>query len=76
MRGIRPDWLDRVRLILSRLDQAEQPRQMDIPGLNFHALKGDRRGRYSVLVSRNWRVTFSWRGKDATDVDMEDYHGA
>jgi toxin HigB-1 len=73
--GIRPDWLTKVRLILSRLDSATQPEEMDIPGFGFHELKGDLNGRYSLFVSRNWRITFGWNGEDAADVDMEDYHG-
>jgi proteic killer suppression protein len=48
---------------------------MDLPGLRFHALTGDRPGRFSVLVSRNWRITFAFEGEDAVDIDMEDHHG-
>jgi proteic killer suppression protein len=48
---------------------------MNAPGFGFHALKGDQAGRFAVSVSRNWRITFSWEGEDALDVDMEDYHG-
>lgn len=72
---IRPEWRKKVRLILSRLDAAEVPREMDLPGFGFHQLTGDQRGRLAVWVSRNWRVTFGWDGKDAIDVDLEDYHG-
>jgi len=32
-------------------------------------------GRFSVVVSRNWRITFSFEGEHAVDVDLEDYHG-
>ncbi len=39
-----------------------------------YALKGDRAGTWSVLVSGNWRVTFRFEGEDAFDVDLEDYH--
>lgn len=73
--GIRADWRKKVRLILSRLDAAREPSEMNVPGLGFHALKGEMAGRYAVSVSRNWRVTFSWRGENAADVDLEDYHG-
>jgi proteic killer suppression protein len=73
--GIRADWRGRVRLIMSRLDAARQPTEMDLPGLGFHALTGDLAGRFAVSVSRNWRITFAWDGDDATDVDLEDYHG-
>jgi len=73
--GLRPDWRTKVRLILSRLDVAKTPQDMNSLGLGFHALTGDLVGRYAVSVSRNWRVTFGWRGEEATTVDLEDYHG-
>jgi proteic killer suppression protein len=73
--GLRPDWRTKVRLILSRLDVAKAPEDMNSPGFGFHALTGDLAGRYAVSVSRNWRVTFSWMQEDATGVDLEDYHG-
>jgi len=47
---------------------------MDLPGLQFHLLKGADKGRYSVWASGNWRVTFGWSGEDAIDIDLEDYH--
>jgi toxin HigB-1 len=47
---------------------------MDQPGFRFHALKGNRRGTFSVTATGNYRVTFRWEGKDAVDVDLEDYH--
>jgi toxin HigB-1 len=72
--GIRPDWVAKVRIALSRLDASAQPEQMDIPGFGFHRLTGDLAGRYSVTISRNWRMTFGWNGEDAIDVDLEDYH--
>jgi proteic killer suppression protein len=65
---------DRVRRIIRALDAAGKPEAMDIPGLKFHALKGDQKGRFSVWVSGNWRITFAFAGEDAIDVDLEDYH--
>jgi proteic killer suppression protein len=47
---------------------------MGLPGLRLHPLKGDRKGYWSVSVSGIWRVTFSFDGPDAIDVDYEDYH--
>ncbi len=47
---------------------------MDLPGLRLHPLKGQLKGRWSVTVSGNWRVTFTFVGKDASQVDYEDYH--
>ena len=64
----------RVQRILERLAVASEPADMNQPGLRFHALKGDRKGRYAVDVSGNWRITFGWKGEDAADVDLEDYH--
>jgi toxin HigB-1 len=65
---------DRIRRILIALDAASAPEQMNIPGLKFHSLKGKDKGRFSVWVSGNYRITFAFDGEDATDVDLEDYH--
>lgn len=72
--GIRPEQASRLRLILGRLAAATSPKDMDLPGLRLHPLKGQLRGRWSVTVSGNWRVTFTFVGKDASQVDYEDYH--
>jgi proteic killer suppression protein len=47
---------------------------MNLPGYRLHRLKGDRAGTWSVSVSGNWRVTFTFEGEEAFDVDLEDYH--
>lgn len=47
---------------------------MNYPGSYFHALKGDRVGYYSVRLTANVRVVFSWSDIGAADVDIEDYH--
>jgi proteic killer suppression protein len=47
---------------------------MALPGLGLYPLKGDRKGTWAVSVSGNWRVTFTFVGKDADSVDYEDYH--
>jgi proteic killer suppression protein len=65
----------RASLVLSTLDATKQPKALDLPGLGFHSLTGRMAGRFSVGVSRNWRITFGWSGEDAVDVDLEDYHG-
>jgi len=64
----------RLQRILNALDAARRPEDMNIPGLRFHALKGDAKGRYAVDASGNWRITFGWQGLDAIDLDLEDYH--
>ena len=64
----------RLRRLLTDLDDAGTPEDMNTPANRFHALSGDQSGRYSVRVDRNWRVTFGWStfGADAVDVDYED----
>ena len=64
----------RIRRILLALDKARNPDAMNLPGLRFHPLKGESKGRYAVDASGNWRVTFGWEGEDAIEVDLEDYH--
>jgi proteic killer suppression protein len=72
--GINPAQAGRLRLILATLDAATKPGDLALPGLRLHPLKGDRAGRWAVMVSGNWRLTFRFIGKDADDVNYEDYH--
>lgn len=65
---------ERLRLILGRLSAASSPHDMALPGLKLHPLEGDRKGTWAVAVSGNWRVPFTFVGKDADVVDYEDYH--
>lgn len=64
----------RIERILARLDAALLAEDMNLPGYRFHGLKGRDKGRFAVDASGNWRITFGWDGKDAIDVDLEDYH--
>jgi toxin HigB-1 len=64
----------RIRRILLALDKARTPDAINLPGLRFHSLRGESKGRYAVDASGNWRITFGWDGDDANDVDLEDYH--
>ena len=72
--GIQTQHANRLRLILGRLHAATSPRDMALPGLVLHELRGTRKGTWAVRVSGNWRLTFSMSGKDAEQVDYEDYH--
>jgi toxin HigB-1 len=71
---VKAEHAERLRLILGRLNVAREPRDMGLPGLQLHPLKGDRRGTWSVRVSGNWRVTFVFVGSDVDQVHYEDYH--
>jgi toxin HigB-1 len=59
---------------LDALDQASRPEDLNIPGFDFHALKGFNPTRYTVHVNGPWCITFSFDQGDATDVDFEQYH--
>ena len=72
--GIQSKHAKRLRLILTNLDQAESPNDMDLPGLRLHELKGRHKNIWSVSVSGNWRVTFRFIDRDAEIVNYEDYH--
>jgi proteic killer suppression protein len=72
--GIQPKHADRLRQILALLETAGSIADMDLPGLNLHELKGQRKETYSVNVSGNWRVTFKIVNGDVLDVNYEDYH--
>ena len=72
--GIRPDVLDTVEDILARLDEADAPQALNLPGYRLHSLKGDWNGFWSVTVRANWRVILCFQGADAFDVELIDYH--
>jgi len=59
---------------LTALDTAQDIDDMDIPGFKLHPLKGKLKGRWSISVSGNWRVTFEFRDGNAYILDYEDYH--
>jgi toxin HigB-1 len=72
--GIRPDLLDTVEDILGRLDVADAPQEIDLPGYHLHPLKGELKGFWSVTVRANWRVIFRFEDGDAEAVELIDYH--
>ena len=73
-RGIDAKHAERIRRLLDRLDAAAKADDMNIPGNQFHALKGNRKGTYAVSVSGNWRITYHFDNGDAINVNLEDYH--
>ncbi len=72
--GIQSKHENKIRLILTNLDQSETYDDMDLPGLHLHKLKGTRKDIWSVRVSGNWRITFRFVGRDVEIVNYEDYH--
>jgi proteic killer suppression protein len=58
---------------LSALDAEEELRVP--PSFGAHTLTGDREGRWALIVTRNWRLTFRISdAKTVEDMDLEDYH--
>jgi proteic killer suppression protein len=72
--GIQAHHSNRLKIILQRLDAAIMPTDLNTPGMDFHSLKGNKKGFFSVSVSGNWRVIFGFIGNHATLVDYLDYH--
>ena len=66
--------VSKIRLILTRLDAAATPDEMNVPGYGLHQLKGDLKGFWAVKVDKNFRIIFRFEGENAVDVDYIDYH--
>jgi toxin HigB-1 len=72
--GIQPHHAGKLRIMLTTLDSAKRPEDMNAPGWRLHLLSGELSGHYSVTVNGNWRMTFSFEGEDAVLTDYLDYH--
>lgn len=75
--GLPASFVEKVRNIVSFLqDMRDVDELKAIPTWRAHKLTGDRRGLWSLSVSRNWRITFAVDEKesDIIDLDFEDYH--
>lgn len=72
--GIQPEHATRLRRLLSALDAAAGPSNLNAPSYDLHPLKGEMRGHWAVRVSGNWRLTFAFEGEDAVQIDYQDYH--
>ena len=72
--GIQPQHAKRLRMQLAAFDSTKVIEDMDIAGFRLHPLKGADRGRWSIWVNGNWRLTFEFRDGQAYVLDYEDYH--
>ena len=73
-RGVSPRLAGKIDRILTRLDVAATPTNMNLPGFRLHQLKSNCAGYWTVQVSGNWRIIFRFDGSDASDVELTDYH--
>jgi len=73
-KGIPTELEKRTRARLEVIDTAIIIDDIRIPGYDLHELKGDRQGTWSIKVSGNWRITFTFQDNNAYDIELEDYH--
>jgi proteic killer suppression protein len=73
-KGIQASHERRLQLMLTALDTAATIDDMDIPGYRLHPLKGKMKGRWSISVSGQWRLTFEFNSGNVELLDYEDYH--
>ena len=77
VKGVPPDTVDKLRKMLAYLDGMEDPEELRALAIwKAHILTGDRKGTWSLTVTRNWRITFRIDPEEGEifDLDYEDYH--
>ncbi|MEM6602527.1 MAG: type II toxin-antitoxin system RelE/ParE family toxin [Pseudomonadota bacterium] len=73
--GLKQSQVSRLRNILAALVAAPDIEGLiGPPGWRIHQLKGDRKGEWSISVTGNWRLTFSIKGANIVNLNLEDYH--
>ncbi len=64
-----------TRRRLKYLNNAADVNDLRIPpGNHLEALHGNRKGQFSIRINEQWRICFTWNGKDADNVEIVDYH--
>ncbi len=60
---------------LEVLNAATLLETLRVPPSNYlEELQGDRKGQHSIRINKQWRICFIWKGNDAFDVEIVDYH--
>ena len=75
--GLPASAVEKIRRMVSFLqDMGRENELAAVPSWKAHRLTGDRRGTWSLFVTRNWRLTFRIdpAGPEIVDLDYEDYH--
>ena len=76
-KGVQADTVDKLRKMLAFLQDMEDTDELrSIPVWKAHQMTGDRKGTWSLHVTRNWRLTFriDTDENEICDLDYEDYH--
>lgn len=71
---LQPAHVNKIRLILTRLDAALSAEDLNIPGYHLHQLTGNMHPFWSVKVDKNFRIIFRFEKDNVLDVDYLDYH--
>ena len=71
---INPAHRKKIRYVLTLLHAAVDLKDFNFPGSDFHGLKGDKKGYWSIRVSGNWRIIFKFENGKVIEVDYLDYH--
>jgi toxin HigB-1 len=75
LKGFPPDLVRRAQKKLRQLDAARTLQDLHLPPSNrLKALERERKGQHSIRINDQWRICFVWRGADAYDVEITDYH--
>ena len=74
--GLLPKELHKkAQVKLARLSAASSFQDLKtLPGNRFEALKGDRKGQYSIRINDQYRICFKWQYEQAVGVEIVDYH--
>jgi len=66
----------KAEMKLDQIDSAISLQDLDLPGNRLEALKGDRKGQYSIRINDQWRICFEWpKGASGpVNVEIVDYH--
>jgi proteic killer suppression protein len=76
-KGVPPDTVDKLRKMVAFLDDMQEPEELRaLPSWKVHTLTGDRKGTWSLSVTRNRRLTFrvDTAEHEICDLNLEDYH--
>ncbi len=71
---ISSDFAPKILRQMDAINQSDAPEQLNFPGYDLHALKGERAGSWAMKVNKNWRLIFRFERGNAVDLDLEDYH--
>ena len=75
--SLQPAVVEKIRRVVSFLQDMEREEEIrTVPGWKAHLLTGDRKGTWSLFITKNWRMTFQIDASEIEIIDLnyEDYH--